>query len=196
MSNSISKVCVYGASSRQVNHKYLEAAYQLGSLLAKNRVSIVYGGGAVGCMGALADGAISQAGQIIGILPRFMYDLEWAHPKLNNLEVVNDLPERKQKMIAGVDAVLALPGGSGTLEELLEAITWKRLGLYLNPIILLNVSGFFNSLLKMLEYCIKESFMDERHRAMWSTIEDVEQVLPAIENAPGWSADSRHFAAI
>lgn len=196
MSNSISKVCVYAASSRQVDHIYLKAAYQLGSLLAKNGVTIMYGGGAVGCMGALAEGAISQGGEIIGILPRFMHDLEWAHPKLNNLEIVKDLPERKQKMIAGVDAVLALPGGSGTLEELLEAITWKRLGLYLNPIILLNISGFFNSLLNMLEYCIKERFMDERHRAMWKAIEEVEQVMAAIQDAPGWSSESRHFAAI
>src|SRR6187402_2013245 len=156
-------VCVYCASSRASHPEYREAAFRLGEVLATQGLSIVYGGGARGSMGALADGALSKGGRVVGILPRFMADLEWGHAGLSELELVEDMRIRKHLMLARSQAAIALPGGSGTLEELLEAITLKRLGLYLNPILLVNTRGFFNPLLDVLNHAIAEHFMDERH---------------------------------
>jgi uncharacterized protein (TIGR00730 family) len=99
-------------------------------------------------------------------------------------------------MIAGVDAAIALPGGSGTLEELMEAITWKRLGIFLGPIILVNTNGFFNPLVELLDNCIQENFMDKRHKNMWTLVDSAEEVLPAIKCAPIWSSDSQNFATL
>src|SRR5262249_19594441 len=142
---------------------YREAAFRLGAVLAEERVGIVYGGGARGSMGALADGALSKGGRVVGILPRFMAELEWGHPGLTELELVEDMRVRKHMMLARSQAAIALPGGCGTLEELLEAITLKRLGLYLSPIVLVNTRGFFEPLLELLARAINENFMDQRH---------------------------------
>ncbi len=189
-------VCVYCASSRSAHAAYREAARRLGVVLAEHNLGIIYGGGAVGSMGALADGALSRGGRVIGILPRFMAELEWGHPGLSELQVVEDMRSRKHRMLTHSVAVVALPGGSGTLEELLEALTLKRLGLYLNPIVLVNTRGFFNSLSDLMSRCIEEHFMDERHRQMWQLVEEPEQVPAAIESAPSWSPDARSFAAV
>ncbi len=192
----VERVCVYCASSRQAPRHYAEAANRLGELLAKRGITIVYGGGSVGSMGALADGALSAGGRVIGVLPQFMYDLEWGHNGLTELRIVNDLHERKRLMIEEVDAVVALPGGSGTLEELLEALTWKRLGLYFNPIVLVNIRGYFAPLVALLEDAIQERFMDPRHRSMWSLVDQVEHVIGAIEAAPAWDSGARAFSTL
>ena len=130
------------------------------------------------------------------MLPRFMYDLEWGHPRLTELRLVGDLHERKRLMIEEVDAIVALPGGSGTLEELMEAITWKRLGLHGHPIVLVNVRGFFDPLIALLERCIAERFMDQRHRAMWTVVGSADAVVEAIRKAPPWGPDARRFALV
>jgi uncharacterized protein (TIGR00730 family) len=194
MAGSLRRVCVYCASSRQAHPEFAEDARRLGRILAERGVTIVYGGGAIGSMGALADGALAARGRVIGVLPQFMYDLEWGHRGLTELRVVNDIHERKRMMIQEVDAVVALPGGSGTFEELLEAITWKRLGLYVNPIVIVNGRGYYDPLLTLLGSAVRERFMDERHRAMWSVVDRAEDVVRAIESAPPWSADARSFA--
>jgi hypothetical protein len=147
-------------------------------------------------MGALADGALGAGGRVIGILPRFMADLEWGHKGLTDLQLVEDLRTRKHVMLTLSQAAIALPGGSGTLEELLEAITLKRLGLYLNPILLVNTRGFFNPLLELLRGAVEERFMDPRHLMMWQVVDTPEQVPAALVSAPGWSADARSFAAV
>lgn len=188
--------CVYCASSRRAHPDYRAAARRLGEILAGEGVCIVYGGGAVGSMGALADGALSAGGRVVGILPRFMAELEWGHKGLSELQLVEDLRTRKHTMLALSQAVIALPGGSGTLEELLEAITLKRLGLYLNPIVLVNTRGFFSPLVALLENAISERFMDERHRLMWQVVAAAEEVPAALFTAPAWSADARSFAAL
>src|SRR5207248_1321409 len=143
---------------------------------------------------ALADGALAEGGRVIGIIPRFMNELEWGHKGLTELQVVRDLHERKRRMIEGADAVVALPGGSGTFEELLEAITWKRLGLYLSPIVIVNVRGFYDPLRELLERAIAERFMDERHRDMWTFVDGPTEVLAAIQSAPDWSPEARAWA--
>jgi uncharacterized protein (TIGR00730 family) len=196
MADQIRKVCVYCASSRRVDGEYHETANTLGRLFARQGITIVYGGGSVGSMGALADGALAEGGRVIGVLPEFMDELEWGHRGLSELRIVADLHQRKRTMIEEVDAVIALPGGSGTFEELLEALTWKRLGLYLNPIILVNTRGYFAPLLAQLDQAVRERFMDERHRSMWSVVVGAEEVIPAIAAAPRWSREALGFANV
>jgi len=189
-------VCVYCASSRSAHPDYRAAAYRLGETLAERGYGIVYGGGAVGSMGALADGALRRGGTVVGVLPRFMAELEWGHKGLTELELVEDMSSRKHRMLMRSVAVVALPGGSGTFEELLEAISLKRLGLYLHPIVIVNTRGYFDPLLAQLARAVEERFMDARHLEMWSVVERPEEVPQAIESAPGWSADARRFAGV
>jgi uncharacterized protein (TIGR00730 family) len=133
---------------------------------------------------------------VIGVLPQFMFDLEWGHNRLTEMIVVSDLHERKRRMISDVDAVVALPGGSGTLEELFEAITWKRLGLFTGPIVLVNTLGFFGPCIELLNRCIEHRFMDPRHALMWSVVDLASEVLDAICRSPRWHSDNRSFAAL
>jgi uncharacterized protein (TIGR00730 family) len=189
-------VCVYCASSRTAHPEYREAAFRLGEVLAGEGLGVVYGGGARGSMGALADGALSKGGRVVGILPKFMAELEWGHTGLTELELVEDMRIRKHTMLARSQAAIALPGGCGTLEELLEAITLKRLGLYVNPIVLVNTRKFFDPLLELLTRAIEESFMDQRHAQMWEVVAQPEQVPEALQRAPVWSAEARAFAAV
>ncbi|MBV8910897.1 MAG: TIGR00730 family Rossman fold protein [Gammaproteobacteria bacterium] len=189
-------VCVYCASSRLAHPDYRAAAHRLGEVLASAGIGIVYGGGAVGSMGALADGALGAGGRVIGVLPRFMAELEWGHKGLSELQLVEDLRTRKHMMLALSQAAIALPGGSGTLEELLEAITLKRLGLYLNPIVLVNTRSFFSPLLAQLGNAVAERFMDTRHLTMWQVVATPEEVPDALASAPPWSAQARNFAAL
>lgn len=163
-------------------------------MLAQAGCTVVYGGGGVGSMGALADGALSQGGRVIGVIPKFMTEVEWQHPGLATLEVVEDMRERKHRLLAGSDAVVALPGGCGTLEELFEAITLKRLGLYFNPIVLLNTRGYWTPLARFLETTIAERFMNPEHAAMWSMVDRPEDVLPEIRGTPRWHENARDFA--
>jgi uncharacterized protein (TIGR00730 family) len=189
-------VCVYCASSRQAHPDYRAAAHRLGEVLANAGIGIIYGGGAVGSMGALADGALARGGRVTGILPQFMADLEWGHRSLTELQLVEDLRTRKHLMLTLSQAAIALPGGSGTLEELLEAITLKRLGLYVNPIVLVNTRAFFAPLLALLEQAVSERFMDPRHLDMWQVVATPEEVPEALATAPAWSAQARSFAAL
>ena len=191
------RICVYAASSPQAAPVYMEAARTLGETLAAQGCSIVYGGGSQGLMGALADGALSRGGEVIGILPRFMADLEWGHPGLTHLELVEDMRERKHKLLTGSDAVVALPGGCGTLEELFEAITLKRLGIYFNPIILLNTRDYWTPLQRFLQQqVIDEKFLNPEHAEMWSIVERPEDVLARVRATPRWREDARNIATV
>jgi uncharacterized protein (TIGR00730 family) len=145
-------------------------------------------------MGALADGALAAGGSVLGVLPHFMKDLEWGHTGLDSLELVSDMRERKRRMLDAADAVVALPGGCGTLEELMEAITFKRLGLFTGPIVMVNTRGFYEPCIELLARCVEEHFMSPQHEAMWTVVDEPEQVLDAIEQAPPWSEEARGFA--
>jgi len=184
-------VCVYCASSHTAHPEYREAAFRLGAALAEGAITLIYGGGGKGSMGALADGALSKGGRVIGILPRFMADLEWGHPGLSELKLVEDMRTRKHLMLTSAQAAVALPGGCGTLEELLEAITLKRLGLFLGPIVLVNTRGYFQPLLQMLARAVEEHFMDARHPLMWQVVAQPEEVLGALDCAPAWTVEHR-----
>jgi uncharacterized protein (TIGR00730 family) len=189
-------VLVYCASSRACEQAYHDVAGRLGELLARAGCTVVYGGGRAGSMGALADGALGAGGHIVGVIPRFMVDLEWGHDDLTELHVVEDMRTRKHEMLTRATAVVALPGGTGTLEELFEAITLKRLGLYLGPIVIVNTRGYYDPLLAQLAAAIGERFMDARHGSMWTVVDEPEDVLGAIESAASWGADSRDFAVV
>ena len=190
------RICVYCASSEHVDRRYHDAASALGRAIAEARCTLVYGGGAAGLMGSLANGALAAGGEVIGIIPRFMTEVEWQHPGLANLEVVEDMRERKHRLLTGSDAVVALPGGCGTLEELFEAMTLKRLALYLKPIVLLDTSGFYAPLERFLEQTIEQRFMNPQHRALWTSVARVEDVLPTIRATPDWDATARSYAAV
>ncbi len=190
------KVAVYCASSRQCAEEYHQAARCLGEALARASYTIVYGGGAVGSMGALAEGALACGGRVIGVLPRFMEELEWGHRGLSELLLVDDMRARKERMLSGSEGVVALPGGCGTLEELLEVVTLKRLGLYVRPIILVNTRRFFDPLVELLRRAIRERFMDPRHEAMWQVVSEPAEVPGALAAAPDWPTTSRAFATL
>lgn len=191
------RICVYAASSDHAPEEYRRAAQALGTVLARAGCEIVYGGGSRGSMGAVADAALAQGGRVTGILPRFMADLEWGHPGLTRLDLVEDMRERKHRLLTGSDAVVALPGGCGTLEELFEALTLKRLGLYYNPIVLLDTRAYWQPLLKFLdEQVIAERFMNPEHRDLYRVVATPEAVLPCIASTPRWSESARDFAAV
>lgn len=189
-------VCVYCASSRKARPEFLEGARTLGSMFARAGIGVVYGGGKVGLMGALADGALAAGGEVVGIIPEFMKELEWAHDEVTHLEVVPDMHTRKRMMIERADAIVALPGGTGTLEELLEAITWKRLAIHLQPIVVANLGGYYDAMLAQLQTCIDENLMDPRHLQMWTSVSSIDEVIPALRAAEPWDEKARGFANV
>lgn len=190
------RICVYCSSSASCHPAYHQAAYDLGQQIAEAGHTLVYGGGGVGSMGAVADGALSKGGEVIGIIPRFMTEVEWQHPGLASLEIVEDMRERKHLLLTGSDAVVTLPGGCGTFEEVFEAITLKRLGLYFNPIVFVNTLGFYTGLMQFLEHSIREKMMGDAHAAMWSLVDRPDQVLAEIARTPPWPKHAREFAAV
>ncbi|HEU5234148.1 MAG TPA: TIGR00730 family Rossman fold protein [Terriglobales bacterium] len=192
----MSRVCVYCASSEYCHPEYMQAAHRLGEILARNSIEIVYGGGALGLMGQVANGALANGGKVIGIMPRFMQELEWSHRQLTELRVVENMRERKHLMLTGSNAVIALPGGCGTLEELFETITLKRLAIYLNPIVLVNIRRFFDPCIALLERCVQERFMNPQHLQMWQVVERPDDVLHAISSSLQWTEKARALAAV
>ena len=183
MEPSLKQICVYAASSADVAPVYLQAAQALGRQMAAEGVALVYGGGGTGLMGAVADAVLAGGGQVTGIMPHFMRELEWAHSAVADMRFVADMHERKRSFLLGTDAVVALPGGCGTLEELLEVITWRRLGLFAKPIVIVNTAGYYAPLLQMLNLAMAERFMPEAARAIWHVVDQPEQVLPALRTA-------------
>ena len=194
--NQIHSVCVYSASSTKIASVYFEAAEKLGSLLAKQHIRLINGAGSIGLMRSVADAVLENGGEVTGVIPHFMVEQNWHHTGLTELIEVTSMHERKQKMANLSDGIIALPGGCGTLEELLEIITWKQLGLYLNPIIILNINGFFDPLLQMLERAIEENFMRQQHGDIWKVAQTPEEAVELLQTTPVWDASIRKFAAI
>ncbi len=193
---NIKKICVYCASSKKVHKDYYSEANLLGKELSENGIITVYGGGSVGLMGEVADSVLKNKGKIQGIIPHFMQELEWGHKGLTELIQVEDMHERKKMMIKDTDAVIALPGGTGTLEELSEAITMKRLGLYFSPIIIVNTNGFYSPLIQMLEKMVDENFLRKEHLKMWTVVDSVKDIVKTIKSIPPWDENAIRFAAV
>ena len=194
--NQIQSVCVYSASSTQIDACYFEAAHQLGKLMASKQIRLINGAGNIGLMRSVADATLEAGGEAIGVIPRFMIEQGWHHTGLTRLVEVEGMHERKQLMGDLSDAVIALAGSCGTIEELLEIITWKQLGLYLNPIVILNTNGFFDPLLVMLERAIGENFMRRQHGDIWHVAHTPEEAIDLVYSVPVWDASIRKLAAI
>ena len=194
--NKITSVCVYSASSTKIAPVYFDAAHELGTLLGRQRIRLVNGAGNMGLMSAVADAVLAAGGEVTGVIPRFMVEQGWHHTGLTELREVESMHERKKMMADLSDAVIALPGGCGTLEELLEVITWKQLGLYLNPVVILNTKGYFDPLLDMLHRAVDENFMRQQHGAIWHVARTPQEAVELIHTTPLWDASIRKFAAI
>lgn len=194
--NKIDSVCVYSASSTKIAPAYFEAARELGALLGQKHIRLINGAGNMGLMAAVADAALQAGGEVTGVIPRFMVEQGWHHTGLTRLIEVESMHERKKLMADRSDAVIALPGGCGTLEELLEIITWKQLGLYLNPIVILNIGGYFDPLLAMLRKAVEENFMRMQHGTIWHVAQTPQEAVELIHTVPLWDASIRKFAAI
>lgn len=192
----VKTVCVYCASSTKIDPIYVEAAKRLGELLAENDMRVVNGAGRMGLMAEVSNAALEKGGKVTGVIPAFMVEQGWQHDGLTELIVVPDMHKRKQTMARLSDAIVALPGGCGTLEELLEVITWKQLGLYLNPIVILNTKGYFNPLIDMLKRAVDENFMRKQHMDIWAVADTPEQAIELINAMPKWDASIRKIAAI
>ncbi len=171
------QVCVFCGSSTGTGPAYVAAAEQVGRTLAEREIGLVYGGASVGTMGAVADAALAAGGRVTGVIPRSLVDRELAHRGLTDLHVVADLHERKAKMASLADAFLALPGGAGTLEELFEVVTWAQLGLHDKPIALLDVDGFYQPMLTLLDHIAGQGFLRAGYRDMLIVDTDVAPIL-------------------
>lgn len=176
------RITVFCGSSFGTEEIYKEQAELLGKTLAKQNIALVYGGANVGLMGAVADGALSENGTVIGVLPNFLRSKEIAHLGLTELILVESMHERKTKMNDLCDGVIALPGGFGTLEELFEMLTWAQLGLHKKPIAILNINGFYDSLLELLQTMSKKGLLKESNQKMLLVSDDIEDLLNQMEN--------------
>jgi uncharacterized protein (TIGR00730 family) len=188
------RVCVYCASSPKIDAAYFEATRRLAIAFVENGVEVVFGGGATGLMGQLADTVLEKGGKIKGIMPQFMNEVEWAHRGVSDFEFTKSMHERKARFLEGIDAVVALPGGTGTFEELLEAITLKRLGQFTKPIIIVNTNDYYAPLRQMLEKAVAQNFMHKKHLRMWTFVDEAEEVLPAIKHTGEWGEGALNIA--
>ena len=194
--NGRKSVCVYCASSTKIDERYVDAARRLGELLADKGIRIVNGAGSIGLMRAVSDAALARGGEVTGVIPAFMVEQGWHHESLTELRVTDTMHERKRLMADLSDGAIALPGGCGTMEELLELVTWKQLGLYLHPIVVLNTNGYFAPLLAMLRRATEEHFMRPEHLAIWQVAETPEEAVRLLETTPEWDKNVRKLAAI
>ncbi len=185
-------VCVFCASSANIDVRYLEAAHELGTLLADGGWRCVNGGGAVGLMGAVTDGTLDAGGEVTGVIPKFMVDNGWCYDRLEDVVITADMHQRKQMMSEMADAVIALPGGVGTFEELLETLTWRQLGLVKVPVIILNTLGYYDHLLAMLTHAIDEGFMKPSHSQLWQVAATPAEAIALLENNQAVEIESKY----
>jgi len=194
--NDIHSVAVYCASSTKIKPVYYEAASQLGRLLAERHVTLINGAGNMGLMQASSDACLQAGGKVVGVIPSFMIEQGWHHTGLTELIETPDMESRKQRINDLSDAAIVLPGGCGTLDELFEIVTLKQLGVYLKPIVILNVDGYYDHLLLHLERSMKENFMRDEHRDIWKVATTAEEAVELVFNTPLIDESVRRFAKI
>ena len=183
---------MFCASSADIDARYLEAARELGTLLAQGGWRCVNGGGAVGLMGAVTDGTLDAGGEVTGVIPKFMVDNGWCYDRLVDVIVTADMHQRKQMMSEMADAVIAMPGGVGTFEELLETLTWRQLGLVKVPVIILNTLGYYDALLTMLQHAIDEGFMKPSHAQLWKIAATPQDAIALLNEHPTVEFESKY----
>ena len=189
-------ITIYGASSGQVGEVYCQAAAELGRILAQRGHILVNGAGRTGLMAATSEACMAAGGETVGVIPQFMVDHGWQHNGMTRLVVTADMHSRKETMATMSDACIALPGGVGTLEELLEIITWKQLGLYTKPIVILNTAGYYDALLQQLAHAVEERFMRKEHFEIWQVATTPESAILLCETTPPWQREVSKYAAM
>ena len=182
--NEIKSLCVYCGSSINVDPLYIEAAKQMGKIMAEAGIRLVYGGGKAGTMGVIADSVMQHGGEVIGIIPSHISDREIQHKGPTELHVVDTMHVRKQMMVDYADAFLVLPGGIGTLDETCEIMTWRQLGIHDKPIIIANINQYWTPFFDMIDLIVKEGFMRENDKRIAIIVKTIEDVLPALQKAP------------
>ena len=182
----IRKVCVFCASSPHVPQMYLDEAYRLGELLAERGIGLVTGGGSRGLMASVEDGAMSRGGKVTAVIPRFMVDAGWLHKGISDVRLTEDMAERKHLMLQEADAIIVLPGGCGTMDEAMEALTLKQLGFLTAPIMFVNTGGFYDMLSGQLQRMSDECFLDASLDGMWAFADSVEQAADMLPSLPEW----------
>jgi len=192
----ISKISVYCASSSKIESSYMAEARKVGRLLAQAGITLVNGAGNMGLMQASTDGCIEAGGKAIGIIPTFMVKEGWCHQGMTDIIETADMHVRQQKMSEMGDAAIVLPGGCGTLAELFELVTWKQLGLYLKPIVILNTNGYYDALLAQMERSADECFMRKEHLQIWRVAQTAEEAVQLATSTPLWDTNVRRFAAV
>ncbi len=181
------KACVFCASSTKVPQYYLDEATALGERLVAEGWGMVYGGGSVGLMGAVADAMLAKGGEVVGVIPHFMKEVEWDHKGVADMRLTDTMSERKQMMISMSDAIIVLPGSTGTLDELFEAVSDKKLGLLSQPIVLLNSDGFYDHTIAQLKLMVDKQFMTRKHMDVLSEAKSIDEVIQIINAAPAVS---------
>lgn len=189
------RIAIYCSASDSIPEVYRSAAYWLGVLVGEAHLELIYGDGGIGLMAQVADGVLSTGGTVTGVIPQFMVDRGWHNPKSTRRIVTETMHERKAYIAREADAMVALPGGVGTFEELLECLTWKQLGLHSKPVVIVNINGYYDHLLAALDHMVEEHFMQPLHRdAMFQVVSTPEEVLPAIAHAPHWGKEEQEHA--
>ena len=179
---SMKRICVFCGSNRGVRNEYIEAAQELGKVLVKRNLSLVYGGGNVGLMGIIADAVLAEGGEVIGVIPQSLVDREVAHQSLTTRHIVNSMHERKALMADLSDGFIAMPGGMGTFDEFCEILTWAQLGIHQKPCGILNVENYFTPLLKMFDHATDEGFLRDAHRDLVIEATKPEILLDLFDN--------------
>ena len=175
------KICIFGASSDRIENTFTETAYELGTLMAQQGWACVNGAGSAGLMRAVSDGVLDHGGHVTGVIPQFMVDNGWEYSRLPELIVTPDMHTRKEKMVELADAFIVLPGGCGTLEEVMEIYTWKQLGIINKPIILLSTVSFYKTILEMIDRCGTLGFMQGEHTRLWTVARTPKDAMLKLE---------------
>ena len=179
-----------------MDEAFKRQAFRLGELLAERGVAVKYGSGKVGLMGEVAKGVLSKKGKLIGVIPQFMVDEGWSNPDVTEEIITETMRERKYILAKDVDAAIALPGGVGTLEELMEVITGRQLGLFKSPVIIVNINHYYDDLLRMFQHAAEENFMRDTHLELWKVVDNVKDVIETIEKAEVLDENVRKHAAL
>jgi len=179
-----SSVCVFCGARFGIAPGSRELAASLGQLLAREQMTLVYGGGGVGLMGVLANSALKAGGKVVGVIPRFLLKREAGHPALTETVVVENMHERKLEMFERCDAIVVLPGGLGTLEEFFEVLSWRTLGLHTKPIVIVDLGGYWQPLAALLRSCVEGGFAERAHLDVVAFIETLDQLLPTLAAMP------------
>lgn len=183
---TISSICVYCGAGSGTDPAHMAAATALGRILAEEKIRLIYGGGTIGMMGAVSKAVLEHGGQVTGIIPRFLLDMEASHAELERLDeliLTEDMHERKRTMFDKADAFIALPGGIGTLEELVEQLTWAQLGRHKKPVLLANINNFWQPLIELIAHMQDEAYIREGFEVDFLNSDDVDRIVPLLRKA-------------